>query len=301
MIMKEKKLYLSEFWLKILALVFMTIDHIGLFLDMNPANVSGSLGDTFSIIFRSIGRIAMPLFLFMLAEGLHKSHDRGNYILRIAVLWAIIFVAELVLFFIPQTSMYSFAQPFSDLLACALFIYFLEKKGALKFLALLPLTWIILSYAAGVANNMPGYEVTWTTYFPEFCWTGYSLFGFLIFLGFYYAPYLARIFLNKSQLLSETSIEEYQKTTNYQWLVNLIGSVIFVLITILLWGIVNLSSLPDPLNMSRQTYALFSFLPLYFYNGSRGYDKKWWRYFNYFYYPVHIVFLALIFWLIMVL
>ena len=82
--MKEKALVLDEFWLKIIAILTMTFDHIGYFLEMY-----GGTNATFSsiaLVCRILGRLSFPLFVFMLAEGLHKTHDRVNYLLRFAIL-----------------------------------------------------------------------------------------------------------------------------------------------------------------------------------------------------------------------
>ena len=50
--------------------------------------------------------------------------------------------------------------------------------------------------------------------------------------------------------------------------------------------------------MSIQTYGLLDIVFLVMYNGTRGYDKKVFRYIEYAYYPVHLALLALIFSLI---
>ncbi|EFB76496.1 TraX family protein [Subdoligranulum variabile] len=70
---------MSTFWMKGLALLAMTIDHVGLVFgregwDLLPFDSS---------ILRAIGRIAFPLFAFCLAQGWHKTHDRKKYFLNI--------------------------------------------------------------------------------------------------------------------------------------------------------------------------------------------------------------------------
>ena len=50
---------LSGFILKILAIVFMTFDHVGAFMHLN-----GIAGD-FATILRIFGRLAFPLFIFL--------------------------------------------------------------------------------------------------------------------------------------------------------------------------------------------------------------------------------------------
>ena len=64
-----KKGFLSGNQLKLIALAAMTIDHIGAYLipDM--------------IIFRIIGRIAFPIFAYMLAEGCRYTRNRMKYML----------------------------------------------------------------------------------------------------------------------------------------------------------------------------------------------------------------------------
>lgn len=54
--------------LKLLALIAMTCDHVGL-----PQ----------FIILRIIGRLAAPLFAYMIAEGCRYTHDRGRYLGRL--------------------------------------------------------------------------------------------------------------------------------------------------------------------------------------------------------------------------
>ena len=58
--------------LKMFALLTMTIDHIGAILLPQYR------------FLRIIGRLAMPVYAFMIAEGCHYSHDRSAYFLRLA-------------------------------------------------------------------------------------------------------------------------------------------------------------------------------------------------------------------------
>ena len=69
--------------LKIIALISMTLDHIGILLFHNNP------------IMHSIGRLAFPLFAFFIAEGCYYTKNRKNYLLKIAlfgVLTQIIFI-----------------------------------------------------------------------------------------------------------------------------------------------------------------------------------------------------------------
>lgn len=60
--------------LKLLALFFMVLDHIYYFF-----SYTGMIPEWFSML----GRLAMPIFLFCVAEGFAHTHDRKRYFLRV--------------------------------------------------------------------------------------------------------------------------------------------------------------------------------------------------------------------------
>ena len=73
---------LSGSWLKLIAVVTMLIDHIAsVFLREDPIVIFSAFGHTFTIyeIMRTVGRIAFPLFAFLLAEGFLHTSNRKNY------------------------------------------------------------------------------------------------------------------------------------------------------------------------------------------------------------------------------
>ncbi|MCI5838821.1 MAG: conjugal transfer protein TraX [Christensenellaceae bacterium] len=65
--------------LKIIAAVFMVADHIGV-------SFAYLIGHEWYIVCRSLGRIAMPLFAFFIAEGCRYTRDRKKYFLMIFLL-----------------------------------------------------------------------------------------------------------------------------------------------------------------------------------------------------------------------
>ena len=71
------KKFLSNFDLKILAIITMTIDHIGAIMYPNID------------IFRIIGRISFPIFAFLLVEGFKHTRNKLKYFLRL-LLFAVI-------------------------------------------------------------------------------------------------------------------------------------------------------------------------------------------------------------------
>ena len=64
--MKEKFQFLQQFPIKLLAIVFMTLDHIGAMMTDPTRFAIGSSAYTVGFVFRCIGRLAFPLFVFFL-------------------------------------------------------------------------------------------------------------------------------------------------------------------------------------------------------------------------------------------
>lgn len=64
---------MSSFALKILGIILMTVDHIGLmFVEQD-------------YIFRAIGRIAFPIFAFQITQGFKHTKNKENYILKLLI------------------------------------------------------------------------------------------------------------------------------------------------------------------------------------------------------------------------
>ena len=70
--------FFNSFHIKVLACLFMLIDHMGLFLFPQIIEL------------RIVGRLAFPLFAFMIANGYHYTKNRRNYLLRLLIFGAAI-------------------------------------------------------------------------------------------------------------------------------------------------------------------------------------------------------------------
>jgi hypothetical protein len=46
--------------------------------------------------------------------------------------------------------------------------------------------------------------------------------------------------------------------------------------------------------LTRQGLALLALIPIWLYKGKQGYHSKWWKYFCYAFYPVHLLILGLL-------
>ncbi len=75
---------LSNNQLKVIAMVSMLIDHIGMILFPRV------------LLFRILGRLAMPLFAYMIAEGCRYTRNRPRYLLMLASFAALCQVAYAV-------------------------------------------------------------------------------------------------------------------------------------------------------------------------------------------------------------
>lgn len=71
--------------LKIIALLLMLTDHIGEFI---PGT---------SLYLRYIGRLSFPLFMFCFVWGLHYTHDRKRYFLRLYIAGVVMAIMNLIL------------------------------------------------------------------------------------------------------------------------------------------------------------------------------------------------------------
>lgn len=108
---KEKK-GLTGNQLKIIAMIAMTCDHVGL-----------QLLPQFPIL-RLIGRLALPIYAWMIAEGCRHTRNRKNYLLRLVLLAAL---CQIVYFF-AMGSLYMCILVTFSLSVCLIWLWE-EKPG----------------------------------------------------------------------------------------------------------------------------------------------------------------------------
>ena len=280
--------FLSSFWLKIIAFLTMTVDHLGLMLLLYYYDVS----DPRVVVLRSIGRIALPLFCFMIFEGTMKTKHFGKYALRLGILTIIISIAVGVMVYTDMGFPRNIGNIFMDLLLGATGVYFLKRKEwYLKPIALLPLVIAVLST---VANNIEVTQGTMIHWFPPIFRLQYHYYGILMIYGFY-LMYLFKNFLLAIYVKNIGVDEESIKGTPIdRTLENILCAIVIFTATIVFYYFsFNLNELHGT-----QLWAIASGALLLFYNGQRGYNRKWFQYGSYLYYPIHIGILALIFYLL---
>ncbi len=280
--------FLSSFWLKVIAIVSMTCDHLGVMFLLYYFDASHPLVYTLRII----GRLALPLFCFMIHEGVMKTKHFGRYALRLGILTIIIAIALAVMIYGNMGFPNNMGNIFMDLFLGAVGVYFLKRKEIyLKFIALIPLAIAILSTAANSMEASQGIIIHW---FPAIFRLQYHYYGILMIYGFYFMSLFKDFLLSIYANNAGVDIESVKETPFDLTLSNLLALIVIFVATIIYY---NLNYGLNELG-SVQLYAIFSGALLLFYNGKRGYNKKWFQYGSYLYYPLHIGILALIFYLL---
>ena len=278
----RKLIKLNSFWIRIIALLTMTIDHIGACLEFKNF-----------YILRLLGRIAFPLFIFLTVEGALKTSNRKKYILRIGVLCAIIGVVLGIFAFLaePYRDIGLSGNIFMDLLLVILSITILEcPNKKVKPLVALPIIYSIFSYVV-VRLEGCGCDGIYYWFFPSIrLQAGY--YGMLLGLGYYAAKKYAPIYISKYAPMHVEEPDYQQMVSNIMSLEVLIFSTIILVLTNFAFG----DLYAQPMD-GIQSYAVLAGLFILLYNGQRGYNAKWFKIAYYLFYPVHLVIIGLIFFL----
>lgn len=231
--MKQNKPFsINGYTLKMIAIITMLIDHIGAFtlggglLYQDYIQSNPILFEILKILYtvmRQIGRLAFPIFCFLLVEGFIHTKNVKKYALRL-LLFA--FISEIPFDLAIGGSFFDFNQQnifFTLFIGLVVMIIASRVEGKV-FLQLVVFT---VGMLAGYVLNV------------DYSFMGIFLLEILYFFRFH----------RRSQVLS--------------------GAVS------VLW----------------EPAAALSFIPIWFYNGERGRSMK---YFFYWFYPVHILILAVI-------
>ena len=247
--------------LKILALVLMLIDHIAEFIPGIP------------VWFHWLGRISAPLFMYCMIWGVHYTHNRKKYLIRMYLFGVVMAFMDIICNnMLEKPYQYISNNIFVTLLLigiiCCIFdIKKSDKKKGNKYLiafCLFQIVSIILCMAAGKLLSLKGRQEFTGALFPNllFC-EGSFIFVFLgVFM--YYArnnrkkiiigyTVFSAVWISLEFLSSKNIIEIF--TENYQWMM--------------------IAALPFMLS----------------YNGKKGSGLK---YLFYLFYPIHIFILFVI-------
>lgn len=266
------KKFFSAYELKWLAIIFMTIDHFGV-LVLLPFDHIPFIASLY-LIFRLIGRLAFPLFAFMIAEGVFRSRKPYRYWSRLFLMAILIGLAMYVLSLIGINALAG--NIFIDLSMAALVMILLKEKFVFKkILSLAPLLYLVW---VSLDRSLPNYLVA-----------DYGLYGLLMMLVFFifYTPQVGQLF-RRWLALGDDHIRRYQLMSVAMITMHILWYIIFLVIQE-----ANLLSNTFGNYISRfvgvQTYAVFAVYFIYRYQGDKGMAPKWFQRFTYLYYPLHFV------------
>lgn len=250
---------LTLFHLKILAMVTMVCDHFGaLFFPEADA-------------LRCIGRLAFPIYCFLIGNGFFYTRSKGKYLGRLLVFGCISQI--------PYTLM--------QLLEAKLPLSLLLQKPGLVFSRLNSLfvlslgliaIWLldVLHQKFSVKGDALGLTLAGgITVFSYFIRCEYSFFGVPLIVAFYYGNRLAH---------SEHSV--------FAKLVQIILGTAALVLYVLLRLFVNHGSFP--VLLLHALFQFFAFVILLFYNGQRGCKNKVVKYCFYIFYPAHMLALVIL-------
>lgn len=235
---------LTSFTLHILAMLFMLCDH--LWATLFPAAEWLSC----------IGRLAFPIFAFMIAEGYSHTSNVKKYVLRLLIC-AVITEVPFDLFY-GGTVFYPFHQNVLwTFLIALLTIILIEKTRKLKkrFLGwVLAAVTVLVSYAVGTLAMVDYYGA-----------------GILTVLVFYF--FRERKWQNfAAQLVCLAVIN--------------IGMLKGMYYTFTFAG--------HEFELAQQGLALLALIPIWLYKGERGYHSRWFKWFCYAFYPAHLIILYIV-------
>ncbi|KQL18388.1 TraX family protein [Cytobacillus solani] len=243
--------------LKIIALVAMLLDHIGVFIPNMPEYL------------RWIGRIAAPIFIYFVGIGYRHTTNKKKFLLRLYIASVGMALVNLVLIAMPGSNYNDNYNFFAPLFLIGLFLYAIEKK---KFTYIL--LWQLISAVPII-------------FFIEFVVTNKLLDEY--FLG---AVLGNSLFVEGGILFVLLGVGFYYFQTKKQLtLYYLLFSALIFVITIKRGHMFELHNRLFFKFGDIQWLMLLALPLLLLYNGKKGVGLK---YFFYFFYPIHIIVLYFI-------
>ena len=255
--MKQKNIFLrgiDSFTLHILAILFMTLDHSWNVFFVNQNQIWMNL----------LGRLAFPIFAFMLVEGFYKTENRSKYLKRIFI-FAVI--SEIPFNLLLSTSIFgspSIFFPYNNVLwTFGIALYMLVLIEKIKNKDNLPVTVkifgkIIISILAMFITHLIGSD--------------YLEYGIMTVLVFYF--FRSRKWWNfVAQVILLTWINIFL-IPRYDFSFYLFGNKIYAPV---------------------QSFAIFSLVFIWLYNGKQGIHNKITKYMFYSFYPLHLLLIVMIY------
>ena len=286
--LKDRIFCINSFVLKLIAIITMTLDHIGLFLSDIPGAQEAVA------ILRLLGRICFPIILFLIIEGAKYTKNQNKYLIRIGIMAVIITIVQLILQYLLGFIINNiFIQLFLVLLTI---ILLKNKKIWVKLLALLPLIYVIITTSIYI------YEINMSSYnFPFALIPDYFLYGYLMGILMFAFTYTFDSYLKKKSDELKIPLDEIKEQYNYKLTYNSLICLSIIIVEVIYLFIKYVFPFIDLFGVLQQSYSMLACVFIFFYSHSLGIKNKIVQYGFYLYYPVHIAFIYLIFQLISIL
>jgi hypothetical protein len=242
--LRNHKFDISSSGLHILAMMLMLCDH--LWATVIPGNNW----------LTCIGRIAFPIFAFMLVEGYFHTRSVKRYALRL-LLFALISEIPFNLMLV-SAPLYPFHQNVLWTLLIGLWMIHLNEKakatGIMKVRLPVAAGTLFLGYVLGIIS-----------------FSDYNGAGVLMVLVFYF--FRDRTPLSIAAQLAGMYYINFEMLKGLSYQVELFGATRFI---------------------PQQGFAILAMIPILLYRGRKGYSAKWFQYLCYGFYPAHMLLLWLI-------
>ena len=298
----------TSFIIKVIAIVTMFIDHTAaVFLERqlaNPAKAFVPGADYYYTIrsidrvMRGIGRIAFPLFIFLIVQGFMHTKSRLKYVIRLSLF---VLISEIPFDMAFQNSYFdlSYQNVFFTLLIGFLFMWIADtiySKRIPAFLGYFSL--IICSLGIGILAMLLTADIAFNT--QSVTIEGLSFFaGVALYAAITVGVLLLicrkktfedvwKLSLSLISLVACASLAEFLNTDyGAAGVLAIAAAYTFRSKKMLCFGA---AYVVLTLLNSYEVFAIFGFIPVFLYNGQRGKSMK---YFFYAFYPCHLLLIAL--------
>ena len=290
--------FFSSFFIKVFAILFMTLDHVGVLLKYlypysNDINV-------LAMVLRSFGRLALPLFIFMIVEGVIHTKSIKKYFIRLGAMAILISTVIAIITYVDFSKDTNFIEGsgniFLDLLLVALSIYLLRNENKnMRWFILLPISISILSFIVKCLENSNNIIIHW---YPTFLYLHGDWYSLFLGIGFYLSYNAAKAYIDNQKETQGIDPSIWEANGNYRLLVGGFQIIVLFIGSILLYLFKYLWPTGVYWDVEIQLCAIISGAFILLYNGKRGYNAKWFQYGAYLYYPLHILLLGAIYLII---
>ncbi|MCQ2537551.1 MAG: conjugal transfer protein TraX [Lachnospiraceae bacterium] len=266
--MEKKKFGLSSSTLHILAMALMLCDHMCMTLFGNQHWL------------HYVGRIAYPIFAFMLVEGFIHTSNLKKYLLR---LFCFALISEI---------------PFD--LMCGGTVPFVTQQNVLFTFILSIFAMLLMEQPKKIKKPVAKYIVFAIT--AVFATVLGFLLGTLTMVDYFGGGVVIVIIF---YLFQGDKILSFKVDYKKEWMRIAVLWVNRAIQALLLWNVfcemigglcTNITVFGKTFEVVVEAFGILALIPIWLYNGERGYKAKWFKYFNYAFYPAHIMIL----WILMV-